>query len=153
MIATLPRYHGFPVPSMMRALVMSTSYCPPAGRFVGTDAQANAKTIPRAYETLVILIRLVVLESRSQPTADRPRPLAGNRKWPLRNLLGLFLQEVHKDKLAQRHGIREVRLALTDLRHPLHEFHQRPVARQHEGVDQYPGPPAVGNLFQRRRDH
>jgi hypothetical protein len=67
----------------------------------------------------------------------------------LRDGLGLPPEEVHQDELPERHRAREVGLAAGDLAHPLHEFDERPVAREHERVDHDPRPPAVRDLAKR----
>src|SRR5947208_1084414 len=54
--------------------------------------------------------------------------------------------EVHQDELPQRHRAREVGLPAADRRYLLHEFHETPVPREHEGVDHDPGAPAQRHL-------
>src|SRR5256712_634100 len=54
--------------------------------------------------------------------------------------------EVHQDELPQRHRVREIGLPAADGRDLLHEFHETPVARQHEGVDHDPRAPAQRHL-------
>lgn len=66
-----------------------------------------------------------------------------------RHGLRLPAQEVHQYELPERHRACEVRLAACDLAHPLHELHERPVAREHERVDHDPRPTAVRDLLQR----
>src|SRR4051812_46694222 len=155
-VATLPRYHGLPVPSTIRALVMRTSYFVAAGPR-GTDAQAAVSVMTRAERTLVIRIdRVCVVVVARGPGLPRPKLPAGSLSCPwefaLGNLLRFLSQEVHQYELTQSHGIGEVRLAFADLRDALHEFDQRPVSRQHEGVDQDARAPAVGDFSERRRD-
>jgi peptidoglycan/xylan/chitin deacetylase (PgdA/CDA1 family) len=65
-----------------------------------------------------------------------------------RHGLGLPAQEVHQHELSERHRAREVRLPAGDLAHALHKFDERAVAREHERVDDDPGPAAVGDLAQ-----
>src|SRR6266404_6478056 len=54
--------------------------------------------------------------------------------------------EVHQDELPQRHRVREIGLPAADGRDLLHEFHETPVARQHERVDHDPRAPAQRHL-------
>src|SRR5687768_16661578 len=71
----------------------------------------------------------------------------------LRDLLRLLLQKVHQDELAERHGIREVRLPFADLGDALHELDERTVAREHEGVDEDACAAAVRDFAQGLGDH
>src|SRR5216683_1325483 len=75
----------------------------------------------------------------------RRRPARG-AELTLRHPPCLPSHEVHQDELSQRHRVREIGLPAADGGDLLHEFHETPVPRQHEGVDQDPRAPAQRHL-------
>src|SRR5579862_197752 len=149
-----------PSPRRGGIAIRNTTRAPPTTNTVSEWPMPQRPPIQAARAKLRSRVTIVVTATTwsASVACRRPRrkpriPAESALSTGLGNRLRLPLEEVHQDELAERHRVGEVRPAARDARDHLHELHQGPVAREHEGVDHDAGPAAVSDLLQGLAEH